>query len=329
MGMPTRSWTFALRRIFRAFAADGCPDIAASLAFYAILALLPATMVGFSILSVLGRDDETARILLDVVRATAPGEAASGVGDFLRELADLRMSGFLLVLGVLLSIWSMGRYVAVLGRGMNRIYGVEEGRPLLTLKPTQLAIAVVAMLCAAIAVLLIVGSSPVAQAVGDAFGIGEVVLFVWRIVRWPLLVVLVVFVVAFLYYFTPNVRPPRFRWMSLGAAVAIAVLAIASAGFSVYIAGFSNYDRIYGSFAGVIVFALWMWIANMALLVGVEFDAEVERIRELHAGVHAERQVQLPLRDASRIAKVVRNDRADEAKARRIRVEETDDEHAS
>ena len=256
--MATRSWTFALRRIFRAFAADGCADIAASLAFYAILALLPATMVGFSILSVLGRDDETARILLDVVRAIAPGEAASGVGDFLHELADLRMSGFLLVFGVLLSIWSMGRYVAVLGRGMNRIYGVEEGRPLVTLKPTQLAIAVVAILCGVIAVLLIVGSGPVAQAVGDAFGIGEVVLFAWRIARWPLLVVLVVFVVAFLYYFTPNIRPPHFRWMSLGAAVAIAVLAIASAGFGVYIAGLSNYDRIYGSFAGVIVFALWM-----------------------------------------------------------------------
>lgn len=325
--MATRSWTFALRRILRAFAADGCADVAASLAFYALLALLPATMVGFSLLSVLGRDDETARLLLDVVRAVAPEEAADGVGDFLRELADLRMSGLLLVFGVLLSIWSMGRYVAVLGRGMNRIYGVQEGRPIWTLKPTQLAIAVVAILCAAIAVLLIVGSGPVAQALGDAFGIGEAVLLVWRIARWPLLVLLVVFVVAFLYYFTPNIRPPRFRWMSLGAAVAIVVLAVASAGFGIYIAGFSNYDRIYGSFAGVIVFALWMWIANMALLVGVEFDAEVERIRELRAGVPAETQVQLPLRDARRIAQTVHRDRTDEARARRIRAEEEEPGH--
>ncbi|WP_206477035.1 YihY/virulence factor BrkB family protein [Microbacterium sp. KRD172] len=325
--MATRSWTFALRRILRAFAADGCADVAASLAFYALLALLPATMVGFSLLSVLGRDDETARLLLDVVRAVAPEEAADGVGDFLRELADLRMSGLLLVFGVLLSIWSMGRYVAALGRGMNRIYGVQEGRPIWTLKPIQLAIAVVAILCAAIAVLLIVGSGPVAQALGDAFGIGEAVLLVWRIARWPLLVLLVVFVVAFLYYFTPNIRPPRFRWMSLGAAVAIVVLAVASAGFGIYIAGFSNYDRIYGSFAGVIVFALWMWIANMALLVGVEFDAEVERIRELRAGVPAETQVQLPLRDARRIAQTVHRDRTDEARARRIRADEEEPGH--
>ncbi|WP_426185305.1 YihY/virulence factor BrkB family protein [Microbacterium sp. TWP3-1-2b2] len=325
--MTTHAWTFAIRRIIRAFAADGCADTAASLAFYAILALLPASMVGFSILSVLGRDDETAQILLEVVRAVAPEEAARGVGDFLKELADLRMSGLLLVFGVLLSIWSVGRFVGVLGRGMNKIYGVEEGRPIWSLKLTQLAIAVVTIVCAVIAALLIVGSGPVAHAIGNALGMGEIALFVWRIGRWPLLVLLVVFVIAFLYYFTPNVRPPRFRLISLGAVVAIAVLAIASAGFGLYIANFSNYDRVYGSFAGIIAFALWMWIANMALLVGVEFDAELERIRELRAGVPAETQVQLPLRDAGRIATVVRRDRADAAAARQIREKatETDD----
>lgn len=325
VGMTSHSSTFAVRRIFRAFIADGCADIAASLAFYAILALLPAMMVGFSILSVLGRDDETAQIVLDVARAVAPEEAAAGLGDFLGELADLRMSGLLLVFGVLLSIWSAGRYVGVLGRGMNRIYDVEEGRRIWMLKPIQLVIAMVTIVCALIAVLLVVGSGPVAHAVGNALGLGETVLFVWRVVRWPLLVVLVVFVVAFLYYFTPNIRPPRFRWMSLGAAVAIAVLAVASAGFGLYIANFANYERVYGSFAGIIVFALWMWIANMALLVGVEFDTELERIRELRRGVPAETQVQLPLRDARRIAVVVRKDRADVAAARRIRAEETHD----
>lgn len=317
--MTRRPWAFAVRRIFRAFVADGCADIAASLAFYAILALLPASMVGFSILSVLGRDDETAQILLDVVRAVAPEEAADGVSAFLKELADLQMSGLLLVFGVLLSIWSVSRYVGVLARGMNRIYGVEEGRRLWVLIPIQLGIALVVIVCASFAALLVVGSESVAKALGSAFGLGEVTLLVWRIARWPLLVVLVIFVIAFLYYFTPNVRPPHFRWMSLGALVAILVLAIASAGFGLYIGNFADYDRVYGSFAGIIVFALWMWIANMALLVGVEFDAEAERIRELRDGVPAETQVQLPLRDASRIAKVVRNDRADVAEARRIR----------
>lgn len=317
--MTTRPWTFAVRRIFRAFVADGCADIAASLAFYAILALLPASMVGFSVLSVLGRDDETAQILLDVVRAVAPEEAVDGVSALLKELADLQMSGLLLAFGVLLSVWSVARYVGVLGRGMNRIYGVDEGRRLWVLKPIQLGIAAVVIICASIAALLIVGSGPVAKALGSAFGLGEAVLLVWRIARWPLLVVLVVFVVAFLYYFTPNIRPPHFRWMSLGAVVAILVLAIASAGFGLYIGNFADYDRVYGSFAGIIVFALWMWIANMALLVGVEFDAEAERIRELRDGVPAETQIQLPLRDASRIAKVVHNDRSDVAEARRIR----------
>jgi len=317
--MVIRTWSFAVRRIFRAFAADGCADSAASLAFYAILALLPASMVGFSILSVLGRDDETAKILLEVVRAVVPEEAVTGLSSFLEELADLRMSGLLLVFGVLLSVWSVARYVGVLGRAMNRMYGVEEGRRTWTLKLSQLAIALVTIVCAVLAALLIAGSEPVAQTVGNAFGLGEVVLFIWRIARWPLLVLLVVFVVAVLYYFAPNVRPSRFRWMSLGAAVAVLVLAIASAAFSLYIANFSNYDRVYGQLAGVIVFALWMWIANMSLLVGVEFDVEVERVRELRAGVPAETQVQLPLRDARRIAKTVRKDRADVTEARRIR----------
>lgn len=326
--MTTRPSTFVLRRIFRAFIADGCADIAASLAFYAILALLPATMVGFSVLSLLGRDDETSRVLLDVVRAIAPEEAASGVGDFLRELANVRMSGLLLVFGLLLSVWSAGRYIAAFGRGMNRIYGVEEGRRIWTLKPAQLALALVVIVCAVLAVLLVVGSGPVAHAIGSALGVGETVLFIWRIARWPLLVLLVVFVVALLYYFTPNVRPPRFRWMSLGAAVAITVLAVASAGFGFYVAGFADYERVYGSFAGIIVFALWVWIANMALLVGVEFDAEMERVRELRQGVPAETQVQLPLRDAERIAEVVRGDRADAADAHRIRTEAADDNRA-
>ncbi|WP_417510111.1 YihY/virulence factor BrkB family protein [Microbacterium sp.] len=326
----TRLWTFAIRRIFRAFAADGCADVGASLAFYAILALLPASMVGFSILSVLGRDEETAQISLDVVRAVAPEEAADGVADFLRELADLRMSGLLLASGVLLSIWAVARYVGVFARGMNRIHRVEEGRRIWALKLSQLAIAVVIIVCAVIAALFLAGSDRVAQAVGEVFGLGEVALFIWRIVRWPLLVLLVVFVVALLYYFAPNIRPSRFRWMSLGAAVAILVLAIASMAFGFYIANLSDYDRVYGPLAGVIIFALWMWIANMSLLVGVEFDRELERVRELRDGVPAERQVQLPLRDATRIAKTVRKDSADVAEARRIRREaqaESDDAH--
>ena len=119
----------------------------------------------------------------------------------------------------------------------------------------------------------------------------------WSIVKWPVLAVAVVLIIAILYYATPNAKQPKFRWISLGAVLAIVVLVILSAGFALYVANFSNYDRTYGSLAGVIVFLLWLWIANLALLFGAEFDAELERGRQLQAGIAAEEDIQLPPRD--------------------------------
>lgn len=307
-----------VRRTIRAFGTDGGPDIAASLTFYAILALVPAVMVAFSIVSLLGRGKETAKIVVDVVRALVPDVSTAPVRDGIAQIADARLSGILLVFVIGLTLWAMARYVAALGRGMNRIYGVEEGRAGWKLKVGQLLIAVVVIVCIAVVAVILTISGDVAKALGDAFGLGEMTLLIWQIARWPLLVIVVIFVLAFLYYFAPNVKA-RFRWMSLGAAVALTVLLLASFAFWLYASNFADYDRLYGAFGGVIVFALWLWIANMAIIVGAVFDAEVERVRELQAGIPAERQVQVPLRDASRIAQAVRQDRKDEAAARDIR----------
>lgn len=313
------SWRLAVRRALRAFGVDECPDVAASLTFYAVLALIPATMVSFSVISLLGRGEETARVVGDVVGALMPDVSAEAVRDGIAVIADARLSGILLVFALALTLWAVARYVAALGRGMNRIYGVAEGRPVWRLKSGQLLIALVVIVCSALILAILTFTDAVAEAVGQSLGLEDATLLVWRIVRWPLLAAIVVFVLAFLYYFSPNVKPARFRWMSLGAAAALAVLLIASLGFWLYVANFADYDRLYGAFAGVIVFALWLWIANMAILVGAEFDAEVQRVRQLLAGVPAETQVQVPLRDARRIAQSVRSDREEEAKARRIR----------
>lgn len=314
-----RSWRLAMRRTARAFGVDECPDVAASLTFYAVLALVPAVMVAFSVVSLLGRGEETASIVIDVVGALAPDASESAVGDVISRIADARLSGILLVFGLALTLWAVARYVAALGRSINRIYGVAEGRPVWRLKVEQLLIALVIIVCVALAAALLSVTGSVAQALGEPLGLGETALLVWRIARWPLLALIVVLLLAVLYYFAPNVKPARFRWMSLGAVVALAVLLLASLGFWLYVSNFADYDRIYGTFAGVIIFALWLWIANMALLVGAEFDAEVERVRQLQADIPAETQVQVPLRDARRIAKNVRRDRKEEARARRIR----------
>lgn len=318
-GLSEGSKRFVIRRIVRRFALDGCPDTAAGLTFYTVLALIPSAIAGFSVLSVLGRDEETSALLLEVARGVLP-EGAAGVAEgFLGQLADARISGIVLTLALLLAVWSTARYVGVFGRGMNSIYGVAEGRPWWRLKLTHLMVAVVSMLCIAIVVLLLVGTGPVAEAVGQALGLGDGVLLAWRIVRWPLLLAVLVFVVALLYYFAPNIDHPRFRWLSVGAAFALVVLIVASVLYGLYVTRFAHYDRVYGPLAGVIVFALWLWIANMALLTGAEFDAEAERVRELNAGIPAETQVQVPLRDARRIAKTVRHERADAEAAHRIR----------
>lgn len=308
-----------VRRTVRAFGTDGGPDIAASLTFYAILALVPAVMVAFSLVSLLGRGEETAKIVVDVIRALVPDASTAPVRNVIAQIADARLSGILLVFVIALTLWAVARYVAALGRGMNRIYRVEEGRAAWKLKVGQLLIALVVIVCVSAAAAMLAVSGDVAKALGDAFGLGEMTLLIWRILRWPLLAAVVVFVLAFLYYFSPNVKPARFRWMSLGAAVALIVLLLASLAFGLYVSNFADYDRLYGAFGGIIVFALWLWIANMAVLVGAVFDAEVERVRELQAGIPAETQLQVPLRDASRIAKTVRQDRKDEAAARDIR----------
>lgn len=314
-----RSWKFAVRRTVRAFGTDACPDAAASLTFYAVLALVPAVMMSFSMLSLLGRGDDTARVAGDIVQSLMPDASTEAVHDVIARITEARLSGVLLVFGLALTLWAVARYVAALGRSMNRIYGVSEGRPFWRLKIGQLLIALVVIVCVAAVAALLAVSGGVAEAIGRAVGLGEVSLLIWRIARWPLLAIVVIFILAFLYYFAPNVKPARFRWISLGAAVALGVLLLASLGFGFYISNFADYDRLYGALAGVIIFGLWLWIANMAILVGAEFDAEVERVRQLQAGIPAEEQVQVPLRDASRIAASVRQDRKETAEARDIR----------
>lgn len=317
--IEAQSWRLVVRRTFRAFGVDGCPDVAAALTFYAVLALVPAVVVSFSAVILLGRGDETAQLIIELVRTTMPGLSTAAVTDLIAQLSETRLSGIVLVLAVGLTVWAVARYVAALGRGMNQIYGVAEGRPLWQLKGGQLLLALVLILGAATVATVLTITGGVAEELGRFLGMGDTALLLWRIIRGPLLAVVVILLLALLYYCAPNVRPARFRWMSLGAGVALLVLLLASVAFGFYIARLADYGRLYGAFAGVVVFALWLWIANMAILVGAEFDAEVERVRQLQAGIPAEKQVQVPLRDARRIADAVRKDRAEEKRARDIR----------
>lgn len=317
--LDRRSWRFVVRSVARKFAADGAGDIAAALTFHALLALIPGLLVAVSVISLLGTGSEVIDFALEVTRAVSSEETARTVADLIEELGDSSIAGIALVLGLWLTIWAIARYLAALGRGMNRIYEVEEGRSLWTLKSMQIVVALVLLAATTVAFLVLLSTAPVARAVGKALSLGDSVLVVWSVVRWPILVVIVIACVAFVYDRAPNVKHPRFRWLSLGALVAIALFAAASVVFGLYVTTIVDYQRVYGSLAGAMVLFLWVWIANLALVLGVEFDASVERARELSDGQSAETRAQLPLRDRSKIVNKQARRSAEIAEARRLR----------
>ena len=315
------SWGYVARRTFREFMGDECPDAAAALTYYAVLALFPAFIALVSLVGLIGEDRSSVDFLLGVLRDLKAGSVADTLEPTLIDLSAGTGAGLALFLGLAGALWSASAYTGAFGRALNRIYGVREGRPIWKLRPLMILLTAVLLALTALTVAGLVLSGPVARTVGEALGLGDTAVTVWGILKWPVLLVIVAVIVDLLYWGTPNVRHPRFRWLSAGAALAIVAWALLSALFGLYVANFSSFSRTYGSLAGVIIFLLWLWITNIALLFGAELDAEVERGRELQRGLPAEDQVQLEPRDSSNIDKAEQREREDRAEARRIRRE--------
>lgn len=322
--LTKQSWLYVARKTLREFMDDDCTDLAAALTYYAVLALFPAMIALLSVLSLVGQGESAVASLLDIAEQLGAGSAVDTLEPVLLELSRAPRAGLALVLGLVIALWSASGYVTSFGRAMNRIYEIGEGRPIWKLRPAMLALTAFLVVLVAIVALLLVVSGPVAQAVGDILGLGSTAVLVWNILKWPLLLAIVVAVVAVLYYFTPNVRQPRFRWISVGAVVAIVVWILASALFGLYVANFASYDATYGALAGIVVLLLWLWITNLALLFGAELDAELERGRELQAGVAAEETVQLPAKDTRASTKAEKKRQEDIRRGRRLRLSHTD-----
>lgn len=306
-------------RVVRGFFRTSAADAAAGLTFYAVLAGFPAVIAAFSLIGLLGRKQDVVRALLDAGEEVLAPDVLAAIREPVERAAATAAGGWVLTISLLIALWSVARYVTALGRAINRAYGVPEGRVLWKAKPAQLLVTLAVFVLVWIAGLLAAISWPLAQSLGRGMGAGDLALTVWRIARWPAVVIVVVLVVAILYYFAPNIRHPHFRLVSVGAVVAILLFALASAGFGFYVANIADYDRLYGSFAGIVIFLVWLWIGNMALLIGAHFDAELERVRELRRGIPAERELQVELRDTERLERNAENDVRDERRARRIR----------
>lgn len=318
--LDVRSWKYVARKAVREFSDDQCTDQAAALTYYAVLAVFPALLALTSVLGLVGQADEAIDTVLQVM---APLVDAKTLDDVIRPvlegMASSQAAGFTFVLGLAGALWSASGYVGAFSRAMNRIYEISEGRPFWKLRPVMLLVTLIGVFLAATVLVMLVVSGPVAESIGDVIGLGDQALVVWGIAKWPVLAFLVMCIVALLYYATPNVQQPKFRWISVGAAVAIVIWVLASVAFAFYVANFGSYDKTYGSLAGVIVALLWLWITNIALLFGAEVDSEMERGRELQAGMAAEEELQLPARDTRNIEKAREKELEDIELGRRIR----------
>ncbi len=317
--LSKRSVVFVLRKTAREFSTDQCTDLAAALTYYAVLSLFPALVVVVSLLGVFGQGQRTTDAVLQIVGDLGPASTVDTLRGPIQQLVESPSAGFALIVGILGALWSASGYVGAFGRAMNRIYEVDEGRPVWKLRPIQLLLTLVGLVLAAAVAFMLAVSGPIATAIGDAVGLGETAETIWDVARWPLVLVFVTLAVATLYYATPNVQQPKFRWISVGAGVAILAWVVASVGFGFYVTNFGSYNKTYGALAGVIVFLLWLWITNLALLFGAELDSELERGRQLQAGIPAERDLQLPARDTSGIEKNRAKEEQDVERGRTLR----------
>ena len=294
--LPKRSWWNTIKRTAKEFREDNLTDWAAALTYYAVLSLFPAIIVLLSVLGLIG--SSATQPLIENVNALAPGPAKPIVLGALENLQKSQgAAGVLFFVGLATALWSASGYVGAFMRASNAIYEVEEGRPFWKLRPVQLLVTLIMLLLVATSALAVVITGPLAERVGDVVGVGDSAVTVWDIAKWPVILVIVALMFAFLYWAAPNVRQPRFRWVTAGGALALLTWIVASLAFGFYVANFGSYNKTYGAFGGVIVFLLWLWITNLALLFGAEFDAELERERELKAGMPAEEEIQLPPRE--------------------------------
>jgi membrane protein len=292
--LPKHAWWGALKRTFREFMDDNLPDWAAALTYYSVLSLFPAVIVLASLIGLVGDPNK----LADNLRQFAPSQAQDTLVDVVRQLAgSASIAGPVAIIGLLSALWAASGYLGAFIRASNAIYEVEEGRPIWKTIPLRIALTLTMMVLLTATALGVVLTGGIAERVGRALGLGSTGIAVWDIAKWPVLALLVSLAIAILFWAAPNVRQPGFRWVTPGSLLAVLVWAAASAGFAIYVANFASYNKVYGSLAGVVVFLVWLWLSNLAIVFGAEFDAELTRGKEVAQGLPEDEEPFLPPRD--------------------------------
>ncbi|HEX2902592.1 MAG TPA: YihY/virulence factor BrkB family protein [Jatrophihabitans sp.] len=277
------SWRGVLRRSVREFRDDNLSDWAAALTYRSVLTLAPASLLLVSVVGLLGRD--AVNRLRSNIDALTPGGIHSTLQQILDSVQNRSGAGLAAVVGILAAWWSASSYVAAFMRASNAIYEVGEGRPMWKTIPLRLLITLAMLVLGVLAAAIVIFSGPLADRVGQAVGLSSTAVLVFNIVKWPVLLVIVSLMLAILYYAAPNARQPGFAWISPGGVLAVLLWLAVSGLFAVYVANFASYNKTYGTLAGVIVFLVWMWLTNMAILLGAEFNAELQHARAIQDGL--------------------------------------------
>jgi membrane protein len=294
-----------LKRTATEFSEDNLTDAAAALTYYAVLSIFPALLAMISIVGLVGDPQTIVKTLTDIVSSIGP---ASAVETFKGPIEGLTKSsgtaGIMVIVGIAAALWTASGYVGAFMRASNVIYEVEEGRSFVLLRPLQMLVTLVLVVLLALVLVAVVLTGPIAGAVGSAVGLSDAAVTVWNIAKWPVLFLVVVLMITLLYYASPNAKLGGVKSIVPGSALAIGVWLVASAGFAFYVANFGSYNKTYGALGGVIIFLVWLWITNVAILLGAELNAERERSRQLKDDVPgAERELQLEERSAPKARK--------------------------
>jgi membrane protein len=301
-GLKVGSWFGVAKRTVTEFKADNLTDWAAALTYYGVLAIFPALIALVSLLGLVGHS--VTQPLITNLAKLANGPAKPIVTSAITNLQHSRgAAGVLFIVGLAGAVWSASGYISAFMRASNAIYDIEEGRPFFITIPVRIAVTVVLLVLLAISAMAVVVTGGLATQVGKVLGIGGTAVTIWDIAKWPVLLLIVSFMFSILYWASPNVKHPGFRWLSPGGVFAVAVWVIASGAFALYVANFSSYNKTYGALAGIVIFLVWLWISNIAVLLGAEWNAELERGRQIEAGHPADREPFVEPRKAPKSAR--------------------------
>jgi membrane protein len=297
--LPEGAWGRIAKRSFDNFRSNGGTNLAAALTYRGVLSLFPAVLALVALLGVAGQYPQTYDAILAIARRVAPSSVVQSIsGPVHGVITNKGGSAALLGAGLAGAIWAASGYIGAFSWAMNTVWEAERGRSWYRQWPFNVAVTLVLLVLGGAVLIALVLTGGFASSVGAQIGIGDDAIAIWKVARWPVMAAIVINLVAMLYYVTPNVRPPSLRWITPGAVVSLVAWTFLSAAFAIYVAHFGSYNKTYGTLGAAITFLVWLWFTNTTILIGAQIDAEIERERELAAGIDATERIQLPLRQS-------------------------------